>query len=61
VKLLRGRGRPSRPYDAQSILLWLDVDLFRRIDDWWHENARDQQLASRTAAIRALLEKGLKS
>ncbi len=48
----RGGGGGS---DLEPKVLKLPGELWGRIDDYWHR----EKLASRTSAIRALLEKGL--
>lgn len=50
--VMRGEGSGS---DLEPKVLKLPGDLWGRIDDYWHR----EKLPSRTAGIRALLEKGL--
>lgn len=51
----KGAGRPKGP-KLKMLSLGLPVDLVERLDAWRFE----RKIESRTAAIRELLEKGLK-
>lgn len=48
-------GEADAPAQVPRVVR-LDADLWDRIDEYWHR----ERLASRTAAVRELLELGLK-